>query len=101
MVFDGVIDDSIKDKAKSMLQTGNGVFYSNQDYIEMIKEIHDALDLKRKPFFNQVDSVVAKYDIQNDEYQLMLAKKELSDISVSIDLDAEKLVHDLFAKIHW
>lgn len=98
MTYDGIIDQEIKNYAKGILALSDEGKETRLICLETIDKIQTALMEKRQPFFDKVDEIVLKYDVNNNEYGLFQAKKELNDISLTLDVEAERLVHALMEK---
>ena len=98
MKYDGIIDQEIKDSAKEVLALPDEGQETRTLCIETIGKIQTALMEKRQPFFDKVDEIVVKYDINNSEFDLFQARRELNDISLTLDVEAERLVHALMEK---
>lgn len=98
MKYDGIIDQEIKDKAKEILALPDEGRETRINCLETIDKIQTALMEKRQLFFNKVDEIVVKYNINNSELELLQARKELNDISLTLDVEAERLVHALMEK---
>lgn len=98
MRYDGIIDQEIKDNAKEILDLPDEGRETRTLCLETIDTIQTALMEKRQLFFNKVDEIVVKYNINNSELELLQARKGLNDISLTLDVEAERLVHALMEK---
>lgn len=98
MKYDGIIDQEIKDNAKEILALPDEGRDTRIICLETIDKIQTALMEKRQPFFDKVDEIVVKYNVNNNEFELFRARKKLSDISLTLDVEAERLVHKLMEK---
>lgn len=98
MKYDGIINQEIKDNAKKILTLPDDGRETRIICLETIDEIQTALMEKRQPFFDKVDEIVVKYDINNSEFGFFQARKELGNISLTLDVEAERLVHELMEK---
>lgn len=98
MKYDGIIDQEIKDSAKEVLVLPDEGRETRTLCLETIDKIQTALMEKRQPFFDKVDEIVLKYDVNNNEFELFQARRELNDISLTLDVEAERLVHELMEK---
>ena len=98
MKYNGIIDQETKNYAKEILTLPDEGEKTRIVCIETIYKIQTALIEKRKPFFDKVDEILLKYDVNNSDFELIQAKKELSDITVTLDIEAEKLVQALMEK---
>lgn len=98
MRYNGIINQEIKDNAKEVLALPDEGRETRTLCIETIDKIQTALMEKRKPFFDKVDEIVLKYDVNTNEFELFQARRELNDISLTLDVEAERLVHELMEK---
>ena len=98
MKYNGIIKKEIKDYAKGILNSNDEGRETQELCFEAIRQIQAALIETRQPFFDNVDAILLKYDINENAYHLFNAKKELNDISITHDLEAERLIQLLIKK---
>lgn len=98
MQYDGIIDSKIKAEAKKVLEMENAGKATREACIKAVDMIQAALAKKREPFYEQVDNIALKCKNSNNQLILCSAQKELDEISITFDIEAEKLIYALWKK---
>lgn len=100
MKYNGMINGQVKKQAMAILNEKNEGKITREKCFDALHNIHQEVEKVREPFFKEVDKVLVKYNVQSSLFEMEMAKKELAQISITVDVEAEKIIDKLIEKIN-